>query len=76
MYLVRQLTKSSYPEIGAAFGHRHHTTALAAVQRIEAALSGAAVPGMGAEVAIHVRALRAQLEARTSAALTAEAGTP
>ncbi|MCC7176542.1 MAG: chromosomal replication initiator protein DnaA [Bryobacterales bacterium] len=35
MYLVRELTGSSFPEIGRAFGGKHHTTVLHSVQKIE-----------------------------------------
>lgn len=35
MYLLRQLTDLSYPQIGALFMGRHHTTAMAAVKTIE-----------------------------------------
>lgn len=36
MYLTRVLTKRSLPQIGAAFGHRHHTTVLHAIRSVEA----------------------------------------
>lgn len=35
MYLCKTLTDRSFPEIGRRFGHRDHSTALAAVSRIE-----------------------------------------
>lgn len=35
MYLVRALTPLSLPAIGRVFGHRHHTTVLAACQKVE-----------------------------------------
>jgi Bacterial dnaA protein helix-turn-helix len=35
MYLARQLTAKSYPELGRAFGGRDHSTVLHAVRRIE-----------------------------------------
>ncbi|MBI3680328.1 MAG: chromosomal replication initiator protein DnaA, partial [Acidobacteria bacterium] len=35
MYLVKDLTQASLPEIGRAFGGKHHTTVLHAVQKIE-----------------------------------------
>ena len=36
MYLCKQLTKHSYPEIGRAFGGKHHTTVIHSVEKIEA----------------------------------------
>jgi len=35
MYLCKHLTKSSYPEIGRAFGGKHHTTVIHSVEKIE-----------------------------------------
>lgn len=35
MYLMRELTRSSLPEIGRLFGGKHHTTVLHSVQKIE-----------------------------------------
>ena len=35
MYLIKELTGASLPEIGRAFGGKHHTTVLHSVQRIE-----------------------------------------
>ncbi len=35
MYLVKDLTHASLPEIGRAFGGKHHTTVLHSVQKIE-----------------------------------------
>lgn len=35
MYLVKELTSSSLPEIGRAFGGKHHTTVLHSIQKIE-----------------------------------------
>lgn len=35
MFLIRQLTTASYPEIGRLFGGRHHTTAIHAVAAVE-----------------------------------------
>jgi chromosomal replication initiator protein len=35
MYVVKQLTSASLPEIGRAFGGKHHTTVLHSVEKIE-----------------------------------------
>jgi chromosomal replication initiator protein len=35
MYLSRQLTQMSYPEIGSRFGGKDHSTVISAVRRIE-----------------------------------------
>ncbi len=35
MYLVKELTAASLPEIGRAFGGKHHTTVLHSIERIE-----------------------------------------
>jgi chromosomal replication initiator protein len=35
MYLCKNLTKNSYPEIGRAFGGKHHTTVIHSVEKIE-----------------------------------------
>jgi chromosomal replication initiator protein len=35
MYLVKELTSASLPEIGRAFGGKHHTTVLHSVEKIE-----------------------------------------
>ncbi len=35
MYLAREMTQSSLPEIGRAFGGKHHTTVLHSIHRIE-----------------------------------------
>ena len=35
MYLSKHLTKHSYPEIGRAFGGKHHTTVIHSVEKIE-----------------------------------------
>jgi len=35
MYLAKELTQASLPEIGRAFGGKHHTTVLHSVQKIE-----------------------------------------
>ncbi|MDX2179091.1 MAG: chromosomal replication initiator protein DnaA [Bryobacteraceae bacterium] len=36
MYIAKELTHASLPEIGRAFGNKHHTTVLHSVQKIEA----------------------------------------
>jgi chromosomal replication initiator protein len=35
MYLVKELTQASLPEIGRYFGGKHHTTVLHSIQKIE-----------------------------------------
>ncbi|MEO7143280.1 MAG: helix-turn-helix domain-containing protein, partial [Bryobacteraceae bacterium] len=35
MFLIKELTHASLPEIGRAFGGKHHTTVLHAVKKIE-----------------------------------------
>jgi chromosomal replication initiator protein len=35
MYVAKELTQSSLPEIGRAFGGKHHTTVLHSIQKIE-----------------------------------------
>jgi chromosomal replication initiator protein len=35
MYLCKQLTKHSYPEIGRAFGGKHHTTVMHSCEKIQ-----------------------------------------
>jgi chromosomal replication initiator protein len=37
MYLVKELTDASLPEIGRAFGGKHHTTVIHSVNKIERA---------------------------------------
>ena len=34
MYLVKELTSASLPEIGRSFGGKHHTTVLHSIQKI------------------------------------------
>jgi chromosomal replication initiator protein len=36
MYLVKELTSASLPEIGRAFGGKHHTTVIHSINKIEA----------------------------------------
>jgi chromosomal replication initiator protein len=36
MYLCKKLTKHSFPEIGRAFGDKHHTTVMHSVEKIDA----------------------------------------
>ena len=35
MYLVKELTHASLPEIGRAFGGKHHTTVIHSISKIE-----------------------------------------
>lgn len=35
MYLIKELTRASLPEIGRVFGGKHHTTVLHSIQKIE-----------------------------------------
>jgi chromosomal replication initiator protein len=35
MYIVKQLTSASLPEIGRQFGGKHHTTVLHSINKIE-----------------------------------------
>lgn len=39
MFLCKRLTKHSYPEIGRAFGGKHHTTVIHSVEKIESLIS-------------------------------------
>jgi chromosomal replication initiator protein len=39
MYLCKQMTKHSFPEIGRAFGGKHHTTVMHSVDKIETLVS-------------------------------------
>lgn len=39
MYLTRQLTGMSLPEIGSAFGNKHHSTVLYSIQKIEKSMT-------------------------------------
>jgi chromosomal replication initiator protein len=40
MWLAKQLTARSLPEIGRRFGNRDHTTVLHAIRKIEGELNG------------------------------------
>jgi len=40
MFLIRRMTKMSYPEIGACMGKRNHSTVICACKRMEEALAG------------------------------------
>jgi hypothetical protein len=60
MYLTRELTAQSYPEIGRCFGGRIHVTALRAVRMIERQLA------CDEELAADVDDLRAALASRES----------
>jgi chromosomal replication initiator protein len=35
MYLAKELTSASLPEIGRAFGGKHHTTVLHSIRKVE-----------------------------------------
>jgi len=35
MFLAKELTSSSLPELGRAFGGKHHTTVLHSIQKID-----------------------------------------
>jgi len=39
MYLTRQLTEMSLPEIGVAFGNKHHSTVLYSINKVEKKIS-------------------------------------
>ncbi len=39
MYLCKKLTKHSYPEIGRAFGGKHHTTVIHSFEKVEGLLT-------------------------------------
>jgi chromosomal replication initiator protein len=56
MYLAKQLTQRSLPEIGRRFGGRDHTTVIHAVRTIEA------LRVKDAEIDADVRLLLRQLE--------------
>jgi len=57
MYLARQHTKDSYPDLGRAFGGKHHTTVISAVEKIADKLGED--PGLRGEIhAIEASLLR------------------
>ena len=57
MYLARQHTKDSYPDLGRAFGGKHHTTVISAVEKIVDRLKND--PGLRGEIhAIEANLLR------------------
>ena len=43
MYLCKKLTKHSYPEIGRAFGGKHHTTVIHSFEKIQSLSAADAV---------------------------------
>ncbi len=57
MYLCRQRLRSSFPELGRAFGNRDHTTVMSAVRRVES------LRGRDPEVNAHLEAIEKQLGA-------------
>ncbi|MBU0643248.1 MAG: chromosomal replication initiator protein DnaA, partial [Alphaproteobacteria bacterium] len=57
MYLAKQLTSRSLPEIGRRFGGRDHTTVMHGVRRIEE------LKGTDSQIADDVEMLRRALEA-------------
>jgi chromosomal replication initiator protein len=50
MYLAKQLTSRSLPEIGRKFGGRDHTTVMHAVRKIEELMEGDDVFAQDVEV--------------------------
>lgn len=57
MYLSRELTRRSFPEIGRQFGNRDHTTVMHAVERVRALMNS------DEEFRVAVLAIRRGLEA-------------
>lgn len=55
MYLCKQRLKSSFPELGRAFGNRDHTTVMSAVRKVEALRES------DSEVRAHLEALERKL---------------
>jgi chromosomal replication initiator protein len=48
MYLARQHTRESYPDLGRSFGGKHHTTVLSAVEKVGKRLKSE--PGLRGEI--------------------------
>jgi hypothetical protein len=64
MYLCRQLSKRSFPEIGMFFGNRHHTTVLHLIRKVESWIIDAPLdPVRGIGTACQT--IRKMLEAET-----------
>lgn len=64
MYLARELTTRSFPQIGKALGDRDHTSVLHGSRRIEALMeSDAQLAHEVASIAHHIRCSRARLHA-------------
>jgi chromosomal replication initiation ATPase DnaA len=61
MWLCRNNTSASYPEIGRAFGNRDHTTVISAVQKIDKDLS----QGMDQLIAVCIERLNQDEESCT-----------
>jgi chromosomal replication initiator protein len=59
MYLSRELTESSLPQIGARFGGRHHTTVIHAVDKVERQLKDGHDPQLQDLVALISARLKA-----------------
>ena len=64
MYLAREMTEKSFPQIGIAFGKRHHTTALYASRKIKKQVGKDT--DLSAEVT-HVKQVIAQLRSGAGA---------
>jgi chromosomal replication initiator protein len=48
MYLARQHTKDSYPDLGRSFGGKHHTTVISSVEKVADRLKDD--PGLRGEI--------------------------
>jgi chromosomal replication initiation ATPase DnaA len=68
MYLAKELTRKSLPEIGRRFGGRDHTTVLHSIRKIAAkvVLNAEAPEMFDPDLSEFVTALRAAIEARAS----------